>query len=133
MAEAFGRKCHFLSVEEVELTRQINEQRSRHLTHKCEAPWGELPLEGAKREVEQFLEGILKIFQLLADREIYPKIVSYFGVEIDHHGEKLVRCIDDNGKKLMVRTSKALEPGTCYYCFSQTNPIALDPVLVKKK
>lgn len=130
---AFGRKCHFLSAEEVELTRQINEQRSRHLAHKYEVPWGALPLKGAKREVEQFLEGILKIFQLLADREIYPKIVSYFGVEIDHHGEKLVRCIDDNGKKLMMRTSKALEPGACYYCFSQTNPIALNPVLVKKE
>lgn len=131
---AFNRECKILNDDVLQRLTRIGKARGSRWAHESpEKDVMQEPLGLFREEVLDILREIRTILETWQKDRIYPEVIVYWGEWLDHHNLKIYHTETETGQPLKVRTSFPLEPGLFYYCYSLTNPIAMDPVLLLKR
>ncbi len=85
-----------------------------------------------RRAREFFVEAIklLEHFRCEGSR-VFPIVVRVEAVQFDRFGRKTVVAVSDEGLREQIFTDTTLAPGQIYFMHPLTNPLRVDPILVK--
>jgi O-acetyl-ADP-ribose deacetylase len=74
---------------------------------------------------------ILDYMRYLQTSGIYPPVISVVSWTDDAYGQRLVNAIDDRGERHVLFTQQRIEPGHTYFMHPTTNPMRINPILVR--
>lgn len=86
-----------------------------------------------KREADEALDLLIRLFQEFEEQLIYPPVIAVEGQRIDKYGRLTYDCVDDRGRPERIFTALELSSGQEYFFYPVTNPIRVDPILVPKR
>jgi O-acetyl-ADP-ribose deacetylase (regulator of RNase III) len=89
------------------------------------------PSHEMRKEVQQAGKNVLRFLKYLKATGLYPPIISVTSWSVDAYGRRLVRAMDDSGMPHVIFTTDQLEPGHLYFMHPTTNPMRVNPVLVR--
>jgi hypothetical protein len=101
------------------------------------APYRSSFTHDKKKEVDlkKCKEIISKLIALSRDFEpkrIYPCLIRVAKEVTNDYGVTSLEAIDERNRKWILKPKGWVEPGPMYFIFSETNPIAVHPIVTKK-
>jgi hypothetical protein len=127
--ESFNCRCTLIPSEIEQSLNNVSTARNC-MAHN---PLTEIPFTKLKRKIKDTLEHIKNICEIWKRERIYPLVVVHGGERVEHHDLRVYLAKTEKGSQLSIRTRVSMQPGSVYYCFYRTNPVAINPVLIPKQ
>src|SRR5258708_39522859 len=74
---------------------------------------------------------VLRFLTHLSTTGLYPPVISVSKTTVDAYGRRLIEAVDDSGEKHTIFTADGLDPGHLYFMHPTTNPMRVNPILVR--
>ncbi len=87
--------------------------------------------KGDKKECLPVLDKLMELSEFIKKEEIYPKIVRITRELTNEFGVEYFEAMDDENNEWIIK-KKWLDPSLPYFMHSNTKPVAVDPIIIKK-
>lgn len=85
-----------------------------------------------KDEAGEALRLLTELSDRFEEERVYPPVIAVEAVQIDRYGRRIFMCVDDRGCEERLFTGTELEIGGEYFFYPVTNPLRVDPLIIRK-
>jgi hypothetical protein len=121
-------KKDILPQQQMEILNEMSKRRAQLFAHKREK-------EAAKaidrKTCSEMIQKLLEFSSFIEENRIYPKVIRVIYEVTNEYGTRYFKAVDDEGGEWTIKF-RWLDPSKPYFMHSETNPVAVDPIIIEK-